>query len=303
MYLRWLISGKPPTPPSEPQAAARAKEAVRAAAEGEMDRLKKMQPAGDDVGNGWAGAVRLLADAGDPETANRLAENDWYRLDRAMEIVQTSGRPVGSFKPEGESPYDFKCVVLTSPRVQLYRRVDTRVEHMVRDGMLEEAAMMLSMGIAPGSTPAARSIGYRQAMDFVERRAAAAASGPCRPEDLLEFVETTQRATRAFAKRQFTWFRGEKPGLYTWLDASKGTRGELDDAVFAVFAGDTAVVGSSPCVDVTLGEVDDLVAKELKRYAPTHTLVNTPEVSRELCARVDELGRRLRRARELAANR
>ena len=303
MYLRWLISGKPPTPPSEPQAAARAKEAVRAAAEGEMDRLKKMQPAGDDVGNGWAGAVRLLADAGDPETANRLAENDWYRLERAMEIVQTSGRPVGSFKPEGESPYDFKCVVLTSPRVQLYRRVDTRVEHMVRDGMLEEAAMMLSMGIAPGSTPAARSIGYRQAMDFVERRAAAAASGPCRPEELLEFVETTQRATRAFAKRQFTWFRGEKPGLYTWLDASKGTRGELDDAVFAVFAGDTAVVGSSPCVDVTLGEVDDLVAKELKRYAPTHTLVNTPEVSRELCARVDELGRRLRRARELAAMR
>ena len=301
MYLRWLIDGKPSTPPSEPEAAARAKEAVRAAAEREMSRLKKSGADGDDVGNGWAGAVRALADAGDPETANRLAENDWYRLERAMEIVQTSGRPVGSFKPASRPRYDFRCVVLTSPRIELYRRVDARVEAMVRDGMLEEAAMMLGRGIAPGSTPAARSIGYRQAMDFVERRAARAGDGPCRPEELLEFVEETQRATRAFAKRQFTWFRGERDGLYTWLDASKGTRSELDDAVAATFHGCDGGVSSSACSDETRGEVDVECAKELKRYAPRQTIVNTPEVSRELCARVDELARRLRRVRELRA--
>ena len=316
MYLRWLIDGKPSTPPSEPAAAARAKEAVRAAAEREMGRLKKSDGAdGDDVGNGWAGAVRALADAGDPETANRLAENDWYRLERAMEIVQTSGRPVGSFKPASRPPYDFRCVVLTSPRIELYRRVDARVEAMVRDGMLEEAATMLGRGIAPGSTPAARSIGYRQAMDFVERRAARAGDGPCRPEELLEFVEEAQRVTRAFAKRQLTWFRGEREGLYTWLDASKGTRSELDDAVTDIFHRGV-VVSSSASSDETRGEVDGLgfrvydetrgevdaaCARELKSYAPRQTIVNRPEVSRELCARVDELARRLRRVRELRA--
>ena len=172
---------------------------------------------------------------------------------------------------------------------------------MVRDGMLEEVAMMLGRGIAPGSTPAARSIGYRQAMDFVERRAARAGDGPCRPEELLEFVEEMQRATRAFAKRQFTWFRGERDGLYTWLDASKGTRSELDDAVAATFHGCDGGVSSSACSHETRGEVDAECAKELKRYAPRQTIVNTPEVSRELCARVDELARRLRRVRELRA--
>ena len=135
----------------------------------------------------------------------------------------------------------------------------------------------------------------------LERRAARAGDGPCRPEELLEFVEETQRATRAFAKRQFTWFRGERDGLYTWLDASKGTRSELDDAVAATFHGCDGGVSSSACSDETRGEVDAECAKELKRYAPRQTIVNTPEVSRELCSRVDELARRLRRVRELRA--
>ena len=152
-------------------------------------------------------------------------------------------------------------------------------------------------------------------MDFLERRATHAGDGPCRPEELLEFVEEAQRVTRAFAKRQLTWFRGEREGLYTWLDASKGTRSELD-AVTDIFHGGV-VVSSSARSDETRGEVDGLgfrvydetrgevdvaCARELKAYAPRQTIVNRPEVSRELCARVDELARRLRRARELSAN-
>ena len=44
---------------------------------------------------GWPAAVELLAASGDPATAQRLAANDWYRLERALEIVTCSGRPVG----------------------------------------------------------------------------------------------------------------------------------------------------------------------------------------------------------------
>ena len=77
MYLRWLIDGKPSTPPSEPEAAARAKEAVRAAAEREMSRLKKSGADGDDVGNGWAGAVRALADAAQRQMGQ--ASQSWPR--------------------------------------------------------------------------------------------------------------------------------------------------------------------------------------------------------------------------------
>lgn len=48
-------------------------------------------------------------------------------------------------------------------------------------------------------------------------------------------MEETQRATRAFAKRQFTWFRGEKDGLYTWISAGGGSQSQLEDAVLDIF--------------------------------------------------------------------
>ena len=333
LYLRWLIGGKPPTPPSNPATAAAAKAAVEAAAEAERRqaaaRLKSV--VGSDAGagdsgdtacsgnTGWRGAVRLLAESGDPETAGRLAENDWYRMERAMEIVMSTGRPVGDFKPAPPPSYDFRCVMLTSPRIPLYRRIDERVELMVRDGMLEEAAGMLAQGIPPGGSPAARSIGYRQAIEFLvelaERRGSAAEAS-CTPQDLLHFVEETQKATRAFAKRQFTWFRGEKDGLYTWIDVSAGTQSELDDAVLTVFqnsieedigegasvaagdaahdpgnGGDTAgTVGrASAVIDGARGEVDKDTAQALKRYRAEQTLLDSSAVSEDICRRVDRL--------------
>jgi hypothetical protein len=164
---------------------------------------------------------------------------------------------------------------------------------MVRDGMLEEAAGMLAAGIPPGGCPAARSIGYRHAMEFLvglaERHQDAAGatvtnawettskegrrwqgtrrvsggdnsdgfgetlsrasdsaatkaaakysstSASCTPAELVQFVEVTQKATRSFAKRQFTWFRGEKDGLYTWISAGGESQSELDGAVLEIF--------------------------------------------------------------------
>ena len=135
LYLRWLVGGKPATPPSDPEAAAAAKAAVKAAAEAEIKRVEEAAAAkgrgtgtgrtGEGSGNGragdgdgdrdrdradgaaantntntgWRGAVKLLSDSGDPETAARLAENDWYRVERAFEIVTATGRPVGDFRP------------------------------------------------------------------------------------------------------------------------------------------------------------------------------------------------------------
>ena len=148
MYLRWFVGGRPATPASTPESSRAAKEEVRAAA----------------AAAGWDGALKLLRDAGDPDTADRVATNDWYRVERALEILRASGRPLGSYAPESPPPFDFRCVLLDAPRVQLYRRIDDRVECMVCDGMLDEAVMMLRRGIAPGSTSAASAIGYRQAM-------------------------------------------------------------------------------------------------------------------------------------------
>ena len=204
MYLRWLIEGKPDTPPSSPEASALARATLRrvageAAAVAERAARDALRPdeGGDDEGGsldaaslervrlagelaGWRAAMRVLSEAGDATAATRLARNDWYRAERALEVVTSTGKPVTEFgaptQAKGrEKKYDFVCVALSSPRLRLYRRIDARVEEMVRDGMLAESAAMLLSGIEPGSTPASRAIGYRQTMDFLVEQSALSA--------------------------------------------------------------------------------------------------------------------------------
>ena len=63
----------------------------------------------------WAGAMALLASAGDPATAARLERNDLYRAERALEVVRATGRPLADFKAPDvhadHADFDFRRVV------------------------------------------------------------------------------------------------------------------------------------------------------------------------------------------------
>ena len=242
MYLRWLVNGKPSAPKSTEESRRRAEADVSAAKER----------------GGWKAAVDMLRDAGDAHSAETLSENDWYRLTRAYEIVTETGRDVRQFSSTPDARFDFRCFFLSVPRLDLYRRIDDRVESMVCDGMMEEAAWMLDRGIAPGGNTAARSIGYRQAMEYLDRlRSDKATLGE---ESLLGFLEETQKATRSYAKRQFTWFRGEPEGKYAWIDMSKDRESVARD-VLENFEREEHGGGGE-----NLGDVSREVENELKRY-------------------------------------
>ena len=242
MYLRWLVNGKPSAPKSTEESRRRAEADVSAAKER----------------GGWKAAVDMLRDAGDANSAETLSENDWYRLTRAYEIVTETGRDVRQFSSTPDARFDFRCFFLSVPRLDLYRRIDDRVESMVCDGMMEEAAWMLDRGIAPGGNTAARSIGYRQAMEYLDRlRSDKATLGE---ESLLAFLEETQKATRSYAKRQFTWFRGEPEGKYAWVDVSKDRESVARDVLENFERKEHGGGGEN------LGDVSREVENELKRY-------------------------------------
>ena len=294
--------GKPPTPPSDPVAAAAARAAIAAAvAAAEIEARATAAVSGADPeiaarAAGWRAATRLLSDAGDAESASKIAENDWYRVERALEIVTASGRPVGSFAPVAPPAFDFRCVILTRPRVALYRRVDARVEAMTRDGMLEEAAGMLEAGIAPGGSPAARSIGYRQAMEFLARRANAPVDSACSHDELIEFLEETQRATRAFAKRQFTWF-GRTRGTVRVVRRERGHPGRRRGGSHGGIPREQRRRGrrvSSLCA-TRPGEDGRGDVRVLKRYSVVRTVYDDPngEASVKTRGVVDALAERL----------
>ena len=171
-YLKWLISGKPSTPVSNKESEEKAKKALEDAWEQRARRQGKTELMPEEK---WLAGVELVRDLGDEDTARRLQEqeaNNWYRMNRVVDILlQAPGKTLADLDRDGTAPveYDFRCFFLHRPRIQLYRRIDERVEVMMSRGLLRETwDVLLSKGIETDSNCATRAIGYRQAMMFLQ---------------------------------------------------------------------------------------------------------------------------------------
>jgi tRNA dimethylallyltransferase len=135
----------------------------------------------------------------DPVAAQRLAPGDTYRILRALEVVEATGRPLSDLHADHnfqDRPYLTLKLGLDLPREELYRRIDTRVEAMLAQGWLEEVRRLLQR-YPPGIKPL-QALGYRHLVAFLEGSLA-----------LAEATLQTQKETRRYAKRQLTWFRAD----------------------------------------------------------------------------------------------
>lgn len=143
-----------------------------------------------------------LAEA-DPAAAARIAPGDRQRLVRAWEVFAASGRPLSAWQADtapallGDA---WRGVALEPSREALYARCDARLEAMVREGAVAEAAALDARGLDP-ALPAMKAVGLREL--------AAAARGETSLETAIEDVK---RETRRYAKRQTTWMRGQMTG-------------------------------------------------------------------------------------------
>jgi tRNA dimethylallyltransferase len=153
------------------------------------------------------GAARLHSRLArlDPEAAARIGRANTRRVIRALEIIELTGGPVGDYRPwrRFESIYELTVAGLTRPRADLYRRIEERVERMLEAGLEDEAGRLAA---APLGSPARQALGYRQVLE------SPAAGRP-------ELREAIVRATKRFARRQESWFRGDP--RVVWFDASE----------------------------------------------------------------------------------
>jgi len=141
-----------------------------------------------------------------------LHPHDRQRILRALEVFQSTGRPLSEWQASHgfeQSLYPTVKLFLHRDRQELYRRIDRRVIEMMDSGFLEEVRMLLRMGYGPELKPM-QSLGYRQLVLHL-------VSGL----PLEEAVERIQRETRRYAKRQLTWFRGDPE--FHWMDADDAT--------------------------------------------------------------------------------
>ena len=133
----------------------------------------------------------------DPNTAERLHPNDSYRIIRALETIESSGKTISEHHQhhgfENERFNAFK-IGLRIDREKLYERIDQRVDLMIEAGLVKEVKKLLAMGCS-AELKSMQSIGYRHVVGFLNGNLPWA-----------ECLRTLKRDTRRFAKRQFTWF-------------------------------------------------------------------------------------------------
>eukprot|EP00892_Ulva_mutabilis_P001173 jgi/Ulvmu1/11056/UM007_0238.1 len=219
----------------------------------------------------WVAGVALLRQAGDEEGAVRVAQerNNWYRLQRSLEIVLATGRPT-SASAAATAPctatYDFRPFFLHRPRLEVFRRIDERVEHMVLGGLLDEAHMLREAGARPGDMPATRAIGYRQALEWLEGVAAARA---CNATAVRQLAASIQAATRRLQRAQLVFHRGDS--TFAWIDATGGSAAAAD-AILAKVAEEAHVGGSESFGALSKAEKD-----AAKRYTTQWGLLDQEE--------------------------
>lgn len=154
----------------------------------------------------------------DPQAAARLHPRDSQRIARALEVVLATGRSLSAFqqaRPFRAAPENLMLVGLAWERVALYERLNGRVLTMLEQGWVDEVRGLLARGYAPNLKPL-RAIGYREIVALLEGRL---------PRERL--AEEIARATRRYAKRQWTWFRNQARVLWAPPEAEE----RIGDAV------------------------------------------------------------------------
>ncbi len=151
----------------------------------------------------------------DPESAEAIHKNNVRRVIRALEIYDVTGKPKSYFdrlSRMGNS--DIKVGMITLDfhnRENLYRRVDMRVDEMIKEGLVSEVKTLYENGILERNTTAAQAIGYKEMISYLSGETT-----------LAEAVEQIKLSTRRYAKRQLTWFRHEKDAYRLYVDREDG---------------------------------------------------------------------------------
>ncbi|MCF8110270.1 MAG: tRNA (adenosine(37)-N6)-dimethylallyltransferase MiaA [Desulfobacteraceae bacterium] len=155
----------------------------------------------------------------DPEAAGRIHPNDTYRIIRALEVYQVTGRPISEYQQNhgfADSPFCALKIGLCIERQELYERINRRVEKMIAGGLLNEVRGLLEKGYGPELKPM-QSLGYRHMTDYLHAKLS-----------WQDAVDQMKRDTRRYAKRQLVWFRKDPEIIWTSPDDLEGIGGRIE---------------------------------------------------------------------------
>lgn len=130
----------------------------------------------------------------DPNTT--IHKNNRKRVVSALNYYMANNKPYSKKEITDKLLYDTIFIGLTTDRITLYNKIDSRVDNMVEEGLIEEAKQIYDSNVRTKAvmTP----IGYKELFDYFENK-----------KELNECLELIKQRSRNYAKRQFTWFNNQ----------------------------------------------------------------------------------------------
>ena len=130
----------------------------------------------------------------DPDYFEMVDQQNPQRLMRALEVVRGTGMPFSSFriKKKKDRPFNVVKIGLERPRLELYERIEKRMDQMIQAGLFDEADALFRKR----HLNSLQTLGYTEIFDFLEGK-----------YDRAEAIRLLKRNSRRYAKRQLTWFK------------------------------------------------------------------------------------------------
>lgn len=172
---------------------------------GKSDRIRKALE--KEIGQKGVLSLYEKLRGADPQTAAGIHPHDSRRIIRALEVFYLSKKPISALQKKRQGlwgKYDIVIFALNRPRENLYQAINTRVEGMFEQGVVEEIKKLLKK---KWSKTASGIIGYREIKGYLNGEV-----------DIERAKYLMKLNTRHYAKRQLTWFRRDKRLIWVMID-------------------------------------------------------------------------------------
>jgi len=150
----------------------------------------------------------------DPLAAQRIDPRNVRRVIRALEVHRSTETLISQLGYKKAPLFNALIIGLTTDRGELYRRIDSRVDQMIKQGLVAEVERLINMGYDL-NLPAMSSIGYKQIGMFLKGGITLATA-----------IQQIKYETHRIARHQYSWFQ-LKDGRIKWLDIQDKVDSEI----------------------------------------------------------------------------
>jgi tRNA dimethylallyltransferase len=154
----------------------------------------------------------------DPAAAEGINPRNTRRIIRALEVCQYGGKPFSQLQEKRPASLQTLIIGLATERGELYRRIDSRVDSMIKRGLVDEVESLVARGYSLDLSSMS-AVGYKQIGLFLQGKLA-----------LSQAIQRIKYDTHRLARHQYSWFRLSDERIH-WFDIKEEFEGEVKELI------------------------------------------------------------------------